>query len=318
MDYIDHHLDEQLTLEKLASVAVFSKYHFHRIFYALVGETPGQFVQRTRLSRAAVMLVSDRARPVTDVAYSVGFSDISAFSRAFRQQFGVSARDYRRKRSNLSMVDGNLGKEAGEEAAHNGDILITDRRNTMSQLETRPIPAKSVEVVKRDAIPVAYVRHTGPYAGDSQLFERLFGQLMAWAGPRGLYQPGVTAGYVIYHDDPSTVEPEKQRISVCIPVPAGTEGSGEVGRMELDAATYAEAHFELNPMQFTGAWNWVFAEWLPDSGYQPDDHLCFERYPPMDAGEQAAGASEGVGANGPPGPGSFVMPVDICVPVKPM
>lgn len=179
----------------------------------------------------------------------------------------------------------------------------------MSSLQTEPIPATHVNVVKRDAITVAYVRHTGPYAGDSELFERLFGRLMAWAGPRGLYQPGVTAGYVIYHDDPSTVAPEKQRISVCIPIAPETEVSGEVGRMELDAATYAEAHFELNPAQFTGAWNWLFAVWLPDSGYQPDDHLCFERYPPIEEDPDAAG---------PPDPAAFVMPVDICVPVRPL
>jgi AraC family transcriptional regulator len=62
MDYIDTHLADPLPLEKLAGVAAFSKYHFHRIFFAHVGETPGQYVQRLRLEKAAMLVVEHRGR----------------------------------------------------------------------------------------------------------------------------------------------------------------------------------------------------------------------------------------------------------------
>ena len=56
IDYIDLHLDADLSLEELADVAQFSKYHFHRIFFAFMQETLFQYIQRLRLERAASWL----------------------------------------------------------------------------------------------------------------------------------------------------------------------------------------------------------------------------------------------------------------------
>jgi len=58
LDYIEKNLSEKLTLEKLAGIANFSAYHFHRLFKAFVGETLFQFIQRVRLERAADVLVN--------------------------------------------------------------------------------------------------------------------------------------------------------------------------------------------------------------------------------------------------------------------
>jgi AraC-like DNA-binding protein len=53
MDYVQAHLDEDLTLEKLAGVAAFSPFHFHRVFASITGETLSDFIRRVRLERAA-------------------------------------------------------------------------------------------------------------------------------------------------------------------------------------------------------------------------------------------------------------------------
>ena len=53
LDYIEAHLDNQFTLDVLAAVSNFSKFHFHRIFLGVIGETPFQFINRIRLQRAA-------------------------------------------------------------------------------------------------------------------------------------------------------------------------------------------------------------------------------------------------------------------------
>ncbi len=154
--------------------------------------------------------------------------------------------------------------------------------------------------------PLAYVRHTGPYFGDERLFQRLFGELYRWAGPRDLVVRGVTEEIIIYHDEPETVAREKLCASCCIPVPADTETAGQVGLMTLAAGRYAQARFRLDATQFGAAWNWVFGEWLPQSGYQPDDRLCYERYQHHEPTEELDGTTGR----------AFV--VDICVPVKPL
>ncbi|MFP4431881.1 MAG: GyrI-like domain-containing protein [Spirochaetaceae bacterium] len=305
MDYIDGHLAEPLSLEKLAGVAAFSKYHFHRIFFAQVGETPGQYVQRLRLEKAAMLLVTQKDRSITDIAYAVGFTDLAAFSRAFRLAHGMSASQYRGLR-NLGMVNRKAGKDSLGAPGYDSDRSITSRRNDMPELITEPFPAESVTVKEKEEMTVAYVRHTGPYFGDEKLFQRLFTTLYKWAAPRNLIQRGVTEEIVIYHDDPDTVDPKKLRISCGISVPPGTETSGEVGSLTLPAGTYAEARFTVDATQFAGAWNWVFGVWLPESGYQPEDGLCYEKYLDTDPEAEMDGST------------GRTFTVDICVPVKPL
>jgi len=60
----------------------------------VLGVTPHQYLVRSRLRRAASLLADD-ARPITDVAYDVGFGDLSNFVRTFHRAAGVSPRRFR-------------------------------------------------------------------------------------------------------------------------------------------------------------------------------------------------------------------------------
>ena len=95
IDYIERHLEEDLNLNDLARVANFSKFHFHRIFRAMVGETINRFVRRLRLERAAGQLIYNQEKTITAVALDCGFSGSAVFARAFREAFGSSPTDWR-------------------------------------------------------------------------------------------------------------------------------------------------------------------------------------------------------------------------------
>jgi AraC-like DNA-binding protein len=92
---IDARATEALDLEQLAAEAGLSAFHFLRLFAAVLGVTPHQYLVRSRLRRAARLLAEDD-RPITDVAYDVGFGDLSNFVRTFRRAAGVSPREFRR------------------------------------------------------------------------------------------------------------------------------------------------------------------------------------------------------------------------------
>jgi AraC family transcriptional regulator len=326
MDHVDEHLGDPLTLDELAGVAAFSPFYFHRIFSAMVGETPAQYIRRLRVERAAQQLVAAPRKPVTSVALDCGFSGSAAFARAFKETLGMSASEWRRTMGPRTQgMDAPPGAQDRKDRQTPGKlrkdwevvpvygeavqrqliwrVTMTEQGNDAAAAGGGPgtggIEAQ-VEVKEVPAFTLAYVRHTGPYAGDSELFGRLFGKIMAWAGPRGLLGPE-TKVVSVYHDNPGLTEADKLRVSVGVSVPDDTAVDGEIGKMTIPGGTWAIAGFELAVDEYAAAWDAVFSGWLPDSGYQPTDGACYEQY-----------------LNDPEQHPEHKCIVNICVPVKPL
>ena len=94
MVYIRTHIHEPLNRELLAEVAGFSVPHFHRVFTAQVGESAVSYVRRLRMERAGRKLRMG-AVDITEVARAAGYESHAAFSKAFKQQFGLSPSEFR-------------------------------------------------------------------------------------------------------------------------------------------------------------------------------------------------------------------------------
>ena len=92
--YIREHMDEPLNREVLAAVANFSVPHLHRIFTGCVGENIAAYVRRVRLERAARKLRIG-AVDIMEVALAAGYKSHAAFGKAFKQQYGLSPREFR-------------------------------------------------------------------------------------------------------------------------------------------------------------------------------------------------------------------------------
>jgi AraC-like DNA-binding protein len=92
--WIDAHSHLAIELEDAAERAGLSPFHFLRLFSNVLGVTPHQYLVRSRLRHAARLLADDE-RPITDVAFDVGFGDLSNFVRTFHRAAGVSPRRFR-------------------------------------------------------------------------------------------------------------------------------------------------------------------------------------------------------------------------------
>jgi len=92
--WIDAHSHEPLDLEGMARESGLSAFHFLRLFTRVLGVSPHQYRVRSRLRHAARLLAED-APPITDVAFDVGFGDLSNFVRTFHRAAGVSPRRFR-------------------------------------------------------------------------------------------------------------------------------------------------------------------------------------------------------------------------------
>lgn len=93
--YIQHHLNHDLGLKELAKVACFSPFHFHRIFSTMVGVSLKEYIRRVRLESAARLLFTTD-KNISLVATDTGYKNNQSFSRAFKEHFGTSPRNYRK------------------------------------------------------------------------------------------------------------------------------------------------------------------------------------------------------------------------------
>ena len=96
LDYVEQHLDEDISLDSLAREACLSEFHFARMFAGAMGMPPYKYVSQRRLERAVSMLAEGEL-PLSEIAFRSGFSSQASFSRAFRRRMGVAPGEYRRQ-----------------------------------------------------------------------------------------------------------------------------------------------------------------------------------------------------------------------------
>jgi len=94
-DYIEDHLDEDISLQELADIAQLSRYHFARAFKQSFGMPPHRYHMSRRMEHAKTLLEVP-ARSVTEVGMMLGFSETSSFTTSFRRSVGLTPSDYRR------------------------------------------------------------------------------------------------------------------------------------------------------------------------------------------------------------------------------
>ncbi|KMY66461.1 hypothetical protein AAU61_14900 [Desulfocarbo indianensis] len=277
--HIQNHLDEDISLDELAKVACFSSFHFHRVFRGMVGEPVAEYVRRLRLDQAATSLRHSR-RSVTDLALSSGYDSLEAFTRAFRQQFGVSPSQYR-----------NLMRLAGLEPETSRQLI----KGANMQAEMDKSAVQKIEIAGHDPRRVAFVRHVGPYAGCAAAWEKL----CAWAGQAGLLGPqAVFLG--LCHDDPEITEADHIRYDACLAVGPEVGPAGEVGIQEIAGGDYVMALHQGPYERMINTYAWVCGQWLPeqnremrnlpsvevylnDPGQTPAEDLLVEIYIPLES-----------------------------------
>jgi AraC family transcriptional regulator len=93
--WLDVHSSEDIDLQRVSAQAGASPYPFLRTFTRVIGVTPHQYLVRSRLRRAA-RLLADASRSIADIAFEVGFGDLSNFVRTFHRAAGLSPREFRR------------------------------------------------------------------------------------------------------------------------------------------------------------------------------------------------------------------------------
>lgn len=94
-EFIQQHFHDNLSLQNIATTVGLSPYHFCRLFKKITDITPYQFLLKTRLQKAATLLLNTKSS-VTDISYDAGFDNLSLFINSFRKRYGISPLQYRK------------------------------------------------------------------------------------------------------------------------------------------------------------------------------------------------------------------------------
>ena len=259
-DYIYAHLDDDLSLETLAHVSGFSRYHWHRIYRAVRGETAAQTVRRLRLERAAAML-TETSWPVERIAWKAGFTGTEVFSRAFLRSYGTTPSRFR-----------NDGR-----AASSGSSMMSCGSGLTSPV--REAPGWPVRVEARCGYRLAVSEHRGSYMDIGRAFSRVKDRIGAG-----------NSMVAIYEDDPDAVPPADLRSAAGTVVDPGTRIPHDLAERLVPAGRYAIMRYVGPYSSMHVAYLWLYGQWLPSSGEEPRDHPIVEEYltdpastPPVDA-----------------------------------
>lgn len=247
MDHITAHLAADLSLDALADVAALSRFHFHRVFTAMQGETVTEAVRRLRMNLAAQRIVTSRD-DLAAIAKTCGYPNRDSFERQFRMTFDMTPTQMRR---------------SGQLPA----MLIPARKGRL--------PMYSVRIETTQPMHLAALHHRGAYV---QIGETC-GQLLARVTSAGFWPQIIGPCVCVYRDDPAVVPVSDLRSEAGLRVAPDTalpEGlhatiipGGRVARLTL-TGPYS---------QLPAAWAWFYGPWLAESGEEPDDHPSFEIYP---------------------------------------
>lgn len=256
LDYIQEHLFEPINLEKIATEAYFSPFHFHRIFTSITGETPNDYVVRLRLEKAANMLFVRRNTTITDIAYTCGFSSPAVFSRSFKKHFGISASSFA--------------------ARHIGDYHALNRPQNKEVSVKKEFDLSQIKIKKLPAFNFIYTRCNNGYGK---------GNLKAWEKiiKFALYNDLITPDtkYVgIPFDNPGITPENKCRYYACLTVPDDYIYEGnEFSTLKINEGKYAVYHFIGKEEDMSAAYSNIYGKWLPESGFIHHKGYILELYP---------------------------------------
>lgn len=256
LTWIEHRLDQPLTLEVIAAHAGFSPHHFSRLFTARIGRSVMAHVRGRRLIRTARHLLDEPQTRIIDLAFDAGFESPEAYARAFKRVFGVSPGQFR-----------------------NGFSVTPIERQYPMNIPTR-VPVQVTEQPARvhlDAFELAGHSRRFDQASKSQipqLWSKLIGQLPfagqveSWKTYGVMWSANRAEGSFNYM---AAVEVRRGA-----PLPDGLES------MHIPAATYAVFRITLNggPLhpQVKAAMATIWGERIPAAGMKVADTPDFEVY----------------------------------------
>jgi AraC family transcriptional regulator len=261
--YIESHFGEGITLDDIAQVSGVSRHHLVRAFGTVTGRSAMRYVRGRRLTEAARALV-DGAPDILTVALDAGYASHEAFTRAFRDEFGIAPE--------LVRANGTVS-----------NLLLTEPTK-MNESEMAKLPEPHRVDGKAILLAGLSERYNDiSIAGVPSQWQRFV--------PRIGHVPGAVSGAtygVCYNgDDDGNVD-----YMAGVEVRDFSGAPPDLARIRLAAQHYLVFEINEHISSIRMAWNAIWNAWLPRSGNTLADAPFFERYGPAFDPQTGSGGYE--------------------------
>jgi AraC family transcriptional regulator len=250
LDHIDRHLDDDLDLDALSSIAAFSKFHFHRQFSATFGLSVHRYVQLARLKRASHRLAAKDDQSVTDIAMDAGYCAPDAFARAFRQRLGQSPSSFRKSPDWAPWL-----------------AAFRPLENARSKLMQITYEEDDVTIRDVPPTPVAILEHRGDRATLGASIERF----IAWRKAAGL-SPETSPTFNIFRSPRTPAIPAEYSMDLCVGTDRPIDADDEVMKAGvIPGGRCAVIRVVHDTHNLEPAALYLYRDWLPASGQEARD-----------------------------------------------
>ena len=256
IDYIEEHLEDELNLDDLSRVIGYSPFHLHHIFTAFTGESLAGYIRKRRLSQAVRWIQGTDLR-ITDIALHCGYQTPAAFSKGFRQEFGISPSELRKNKPFLLLHD-QLSVKVDTARSIKMDFRVIDKSEQ-----------RVLTVEKKGQINNNFTKTADKAFMVLDNYIR-FNKLRSFVGQC----LGITP------DDTLSDTPEENRYiaGYFITREINFPEHNAVKQIVLPAGKFAvfEHHGAYETLWKT--WKAIYHDWLPQCEYTPRDALPYEVY----------------------------------------
>lgn len=271
--FISENLERPIALAELARAANLSAFHFHRVFHAETGESPGRFLTRRRLELAALRLAYEPERSVTDIALSSGYSSSSNFTKAFTGYFGCSPSEARTP--SRQPVVGKLANRYGKNFDPRTLYSLPPERSNEERAEEAAAWNRVVRFENADAKPFAALSCDDGY--DLDAVTSTWTQLLTRTQQLGLWREDADA-WGVPRDSPFITAAPLIRYDACVPCSVEAKVPEPLFRTSMSAGRYAVFDWEGAVTDIADVYRSIYSSWFAESSVAPDNYEPFDHY----------------------------------------
>ncbi|WP_211344256.1 AraC family transcriptional regulator [Flavivirga rizhaonensis] len=267
LKHIENNLDSELSLDSLSGLALYSPFHFHRIFKAIIGETLRAYIIRKRIEKTVSVLLHKRHVSITELSLQYGFNSNSSFTRAFKKFYGMSPSEFQKKNPNK------FSKIRKAESKNGQENLISEKYicNINNHLNWIKMNA-NIEIKEIPELKFASITHFGIHG-----VEDVFNRLVKWANAEGLIKNPETKMARIFHDSFKITDPDKVRMSICVLTNKSFSLKEDIDTGTIKSSKCIVGRFEITTNDFEKSWSSLFI-WMNENSYKKAEEPPFEIY----------------------------------------